>query len=93
MGDLWIRGVSKRFDWVLALDDVDLQVNNREFFVLFGPTGAGKTTLLNVIAGIHIPDRGHVYLNGRPVDHLEPNERDVAMVFENYALVPAPQCV
>ena len=88
MGDLWIRGVSKRFDRVLALDDVDLQVNNREFFVLFGPTGAGKTTLLNVIAGIHIPDRGHVYLNGRPVDHLEPNERDVAMVFENYALYP-----
>ncbi len=88
MGDLWIRGVSKRFDRVLALDDVDLQVNNREFFVLFGPTGAGKTTLLNVIAGIHIPDRGHVYLNGRPVDHLEPNERDVALVCENYALYP-----
>lgn len=88
MGDLWIRGVSKRFGRVLALDDVDLQVNNREFFVLFGPAGAGKTTLLNIVAGICVPDRGHVYLNGRPIDHLEPNERDVAMVFENYALYP-----
>lgn len=88
MGELWIRGVSKRFGRVLALDEVDIRVNNREFFVLFGPTGAGKTTLLNIVAGIHVPDQGQVYLNGRPVAHLEPDERDVAMVFENYALYP-----
>ncbi|PRX41345.1 carbohydrate ABC transporter ATP-binding protein (CUT1 family) [Planifilum fimeticola] len=88
MGELWIRGVSKRFGRVLALDEVDIRVNNQEFFVLFGPTGAGKTTLLNIVAGIHVPDQGQVYLNGRSIDHLEPNERDVAMVFENYALYP-----
>ncbi|PLT33737.1 ABC transporter ATP-binding protein [Bacillus sp. V5-8f] len=88
MADIRVEGVSKSFHKETALNDVSLEVKDKEFFIVFGPAGAGKTTLLNVIAGIHLPDKGHVYMNGSCIDHTEPEDRNVAMVFEDYALYP-----
>jgi len=83
-----VQGLYKRFGQVVALDGVDLDVPDGTFCVLLGPSGCGKSTLLNVVAGLLPPDRGSVSMDGRPVDHLAPGERDVAMVFQNYALYP-----
>jgi multiple sugar transport system ATP-binding protein len=88
MAQLTIQNVSKRFGDVTALSGVDLQVNDGEFCVLVGPSGCGKSTLLQVVAGLTKQDEGGVYLNGRLVNRLSPRERDVAMVFQNYALYP-----
>jgi len=88
MASIELVGVTKRFGKVTALKNVSLEVNDKEFFVLFGPAGAGKTTILNIIAGIHVPDEGVVKMNGEIVNQIEPQDRNVAMVFENYALYP-----
>lgn len=88
MADLRLENVTKTFRNVTAIDGVSFNVKNNEFFVLFGPAGAGKTTTLNVIAGIYTPDSGQLYMNGRLMNHVEPAERNVAMVFESYALYP-----
>ena len=86
----WLKllGISKRFGTVRALGGVDLSVEDGEFCVLLGPSGCGKSTLLNIIAGLSPQDEGAVLLDGQPIDHLSPRERDVAMVFQNYALYP-----
>ncbi len=71
-----------------ALSDVSLQVQDGEFCVLLGPSGCGKSTLLNIVAGLNPQDRGTILLDGQAVDQLSPRERDVAMVFQSYALYP-----
>ena len=73
---------------IRALKGIDLDVEDREFFVLFGPAGAGKTTILKTVAGIEFPDRGFVRFNGEIINLVEPAMRNVSMVFENYALYP-----
>jgi multiple sugar transport system ATP-binding protein len=83
-----IVGVSKRFGAVAALRDVSLSVVPGEFVALVGPSGCGKTTLMRVVAGIEAPDEGGVSIAGRDVTRLRPAERDVAMVFQSYALYP-----
>jgi len=88
MAALTLEGISKRFGRVEALREVDLHVPNGEFCVILGPSGCGKSTLLTIIAGLVAPDAGSILLDGRPVDHLAPRERDVAMVFQSYALYP-----
>ena len=88
MASLTVKGVSKKFGNVTALSGVDLHVNEGEFCVLLGPSGCGKSTLLNIIAGLIPQDKGAVMMDGNPIDHLPPRERDVAMVFQNYALYP-----
>lgn len=88
MADIALRQVTKSFKGNIALENVSLDVKDKEFFVIFGPAGAGKTTLLNLIAGIHLPDEGEVLMNHRVINHIEPEDRNVAMVFENYALYP-----
>src|SRR5690554_5462873 len=88
MADIKVANISKSFKNDTALKNVSIEVKDKEFFVLFGPAGAGKTTLLNVIAGIHMQDTGNVFMNGKCIDPLEPEERNVAMVFEDYALYP-----
>ena len=88
MASIELIGVTKRFGKVTALKNVNLKINDKEFFVLFGPAGAGKTTILNIIAGIHIPNEGAVKINDEIVNHVETQNRNVAMVFENYALYP-----
>ncbi len=73
---------------VHALVDVNLEVDEGEFFVILGPTGCGKTTLLNVVAGLVKQDRGHVFIDGECVDHYPPEKRNVSMVFQDFALFP-----
>jgi ABC-type sugar transport system ATPase subunit len=88
MASLTLKAITKRFDKVMALSRVDLHVEDGEFCVLLGPSGCGKSTLLNIIAGLIIQDEGIVMLDGKSVDRLSPRERDVAMVFQSYALYP-----
>ena len=80
--------VIKRYGKVLAVDKVSLTVNKGEFVVLLGPSGCGKTTTLRLIAGLEIPDEGKIYIDGVDVTYKEPAERDVAMVFQDYAIYP-----
>jgi len=88
MGSLRLVDISKRFDRVEALKDVDLEIYDGEYAVVLGPTGAGKTTLLRIIAGLLRQDNGEVYINEVQVDDLPPEERGVALFFQNFALFP-----
>src|SRR6202048_2486316 len=85
---LEIAGVSKRFGATAAVDDVSLNVEKGELFALLGPSGCGKTTLLRMIAGLEIPDRGRVLIDGVDVTALPPYARPVNMMFQSYALFP-----
>lgn len=71
-----------------CLRNVSLEIRDGEYFVLLGPTGAGKTILLEMIAGIHIPDTGRIFLGNRDITHLDPRERDVGVVYQDYMLFP-----
>jgi spermidine/putrescine transport system ATP-binding protein len=86
--DVRLEGVSKRFDDVVAVDDVSLEVEHGSFFALLGPSGCGKTTTLRIIGGFEEPTAGTVYLGGRAVTGLPPYKRDVNTVFQSYALFP-----
>ncbi|MBW1675534.1 MAG: ABC transporter ATP-binding protein [Deltaproteobacteria bacterium] len=88
MASVSLKAITKRFGKVVALSGVDLHVEDGEFCVLLGPSGCGKSTLLNIIAGLIPQDEGTVLLDGEPVDRLAPRDRDVAMVFQSYALYP-----
>lgn len=88
MARIQIENIKKTFGKVTALDGVTLDVKDKEFFVLFGPAGAGKTTILNCIAGICMPEEGLVKFDGETMNLIDPAKRNVAMVFENYALYP-----
>jgi len=83
-----LNDVSKRYGDVDVLRHVSLIVEPGEFCVFIGPSGCGKSTLLRLIAGLDDPSAGGVEIDGRPVDHLQPAERNVAMVFQSYALYP-----
>jgi multiple sugar transport system ATP-binding protein len=90
MASVTLRELAKRFDssHAPALADFSLAVKDGEFLVLLGPSGCGKTTVLRCIAGLEEPSAGQVFIGERDVTHLPPGERDVAMVFQNYALYP-----
>jgi len=88
MGRVEIRSISKLFGDVRAVDNVDLATNEGEFLVLLGPSGCGKTTLLRMIAGIETPTSGELVIDGRVVTNLPPRMRNIAMVFQSYALYP-----
>jgi multiple sugar transport system ATP-binding protein len=81
-------GISKSFGSIQALNELELDIPDGAFFVLLGPSGAGKTTTLRVIAGLEKPDAGSVHLNGLDATKATPSERDLAMVFQSYALYP-----
>jgi multiple sugar transport system ATP-binding protein len=83
-----LRGIEKRFDDVAAVRSFDLDIDNGELVVLLGPSGCGKTTVLRMIAGLEEPTSGTIEIGDREVTDLEPADRDVAMVFQNYALYP-----
>ncbi|MCW8199689.1 ABC transporter ATP-binding protein [Verminephrobacter aporrectodeae subsp. tuberculatae] len=85
---LTITGLSKRYSAFLALAPTDLAVAQGEFLSLLGPSGSGKTTLLSLIAGLSAADGGQLRINGVDVTHSAPYERDIGMVFQNYALFP-----
>ncbi len=86
--DVELRGVTKRFDDVVAVDDIDLAVRHGEFLSLLGPSGCGKTTMLRLIAGFEQPDAGEIRIAGADVAGLPPYKRDVNTVFQSYALFP-----
>jgi multiple sugar transport system ATP-binding protein len=88
MADLTLSKITKRFGNVIACDKVSLQVDDGQFVSVLGPSGCGKSTLLNVVAGLEEMTDGDIMIGGRAVKHLGPYERDVAMVFQNYALYP-----
>lgn len=81
-------GVSKSFDRVLALQDLNLRIKNGEFFVLVGASGSGKTTTLRLLAGLERPTTGNVVIGETIVNAIPPSKRDIAMVFQSYALYP-----
>ncbi len=83
-----ITGVTKRFDDVVAVDDIDLTIADGEFFAMLGPSGCGKTTTLRMIAGLEFPTEGSLQIFGEEVGTLPPNKRPVNTVFQNYALFP-----
>ncbi|GAB3420880.1 hypothetical protein GCM10027435_24130 [Haloparvum alkalitolerans] len=83
-----LDGVSRRYGDATAVSDVDLRIREGEFFTLVGPSGCGKTTTLRLIAGFEAPDAGTVRLGGRSVEGVPPEERNVGVVFQNYALFP-----
>jgi len=88
MASLTLKDINKRFGKVKALSQVNLHVEDGGFCVLLGPSGCGKSTLLQIVAGLTAQDEGSVLLDGEPVDLLTPRQRDVAMVFQTYALYP-----
>jgi multiple sugar transport system ATP-binding protein len=83
-----LEGVSKTFGATQALHTVDIQIRDGEFVSLLGPSGSGKSTLLRLLAGLERPDAGVIRFDGRPVQHEPANKRDIAMVFQTYALYP-----
>ncbi|MFZ5678039.1 MAG: ABC transporter ATP-binding protein [Pseudomonadota bacterium] len=83
-----LEGVTKRFGAVAAVDNIDLLIEPGTLVTLLGPSGCGKTTTLRMIAGLEAPTSGRVVIGGRDVTLLPPNERDVSMVFQSYALFP-----
>lgn len=83
-----IENLVKRFGKVEVLSGINLEFPDKEFITLVGPSGCGKTTLLRIIAGLEDPTSGEIFFHGRPVTGLSPRERDIAMVFQSYALYP-----
>jgi multiple sugar transport system ATP-binding protein len=88
MADIRFEHVSKRFGPVVALNDLNLQINDREFVTLVGPSGCGKSTTLNILAGLEDPSAGLVYIDDKVVNEFPSGKRDIAMVFQSYALYP-----
>jgi multiple sugar transport system ATP-binding protein len=88
MAELSIRNVVKRYAQVEVLKGIDIEVANGEFLILVGPSGCGKSTLLNMIAGLDTITAGEIAIGGRVVNNLSPKDRDIAMVFQSYALYP-----
>ena len=88
MAEIKLEHITKRFGDVVAVDDMNLEVYDQEFVVFLGPSGCGKTTTLRAIAGLEHPDEGNVFIDGNRVNALSPADRDIAFVFQFYALYP-----
>jgi multiple sugar transport system ATP-binding protein len=88
MGQVVLKDVNKFYDVVHAVRDVNLQIRDKEFVVFVGPSGCGKTTTLRMIAGLEAISSGDISIDGQIVNNLAPMDRDIAMVFQNYALYP-----
>lgn len=88
MASLTIENLKKQFGSVAAVDDVNLSIADGEFVALLGPSGCGKTTTLRMIAGLELPNEGRISIGGKDVTQLPPRARDIAMVFQDYALYP-----
>ncbi len=88
MAKVLLKDLNKRYDEVHAVKNVNLEIRDREFVVLVGPSGCGKTTTLRMVAGLEEISSGEISIDGRVVNDLAPMDRDIAMVFQNYALYP-----
>ena len=88
MADITLKGVKKSYGKTAVVHGVDAEIADGEFIVIVGPSGCGKSTLLRMIAGLEVITDGEVWIGGKLVNNLEPKDRDIAMVFQNYALYP-----
>ena len=88
MPKIRLDNLVKRYGSVQVLHGIELEMEENEFTVLVGPSGCGKSTTLRMIAGLESVSEGEIYLDDKPVSHLEPKDRDLAMVFQDYALYP-----
>jgi len=88
MADIRLVKVEKYFDKNYVIRKLDLEIEDQEFLVLLGPSGCGKTTTLRAIAGLEGIDAGDILIDGKPVQHLKASDRDIAFVFQLYALYP-----
>ncbi len=88
MAEIKIEHVTKRFGDLVAVNDVNLTVQDQEFVVLLGPSGCGKTTLLRTVAGLGMADEGRISIGGREITYLPPRQRKIAMIFQSYAIFP-----
>ncbi len=88
MARVYLENVVKRFGRVVAVDHVTLEVRDKEFMVLLGPSGCGKSTTLRLIAGLETPDEGRIWIGNTVVNEVDPTKRNIAMVFQSYALYP-----
>lgn len=88
MAEIILRNIFKRFDDLVAINDLSLDIKEREFLVLLGPSGCGKTTTLRCISGLEMPDEGEILIGGEDVTNKRASQRDIAFVFQLYALYP-----
>src|SRR6266478_5477671 len=88
MAQVVLKELNKKYDEVHAVKDVNLTIRDKEFMVLVGPSGCGKTTTLRMVAGLEEITSGEIAIGERVVNDLPPKDRDIAMVFQNYALYP-----
>ena len=88
MAGVTLKNLYKRFDNITVVSDISLDINDKEFVVLVGPSGCGKSTTLRMIAGLEEITSGELYIGEKLVNHIAPKDRDIAMVFQNYALYP-----
>ena len=89
MSEVILKGIKKIYDGgVTAVHDVNLHIQDKEFIVLVGPSGCGKSTTLRMVAGLEEISDGELYIDGKLVNNVEPKDRDIAMVFQSYALYP-----
>ena len=88
MANVILKNLAKRFGSVTAVDNLNIEIRDREFAVLVGPSGCGKTTALRMIAGLETVTSGEIYIGDTLVNDMAPKDRDIAMVFQNYALYP-----
>ena len=89
MATLKVSNLTKNFGNTQVLKQINLEVSDGEFIVLLGPSGCGKSTLLNIIAGLESVDEGDILIDEYVVNRVEPKDRNIAMVFQSYALYPA----
>lgn len=88
MANVELKNISKSFDKVEIIKDISLKIKDKEFIVLVGPSGCGKSTILRIIAGLEEANSGEVFIGDRIVNNVQPKDRNIAMVFQNYALYP-----
>jgi multiple sugar transport system ATP-binding protein len=88
MAEIQLKKLTKRWGNFTAVDDFNLTIADKEFLVLLGPSGCGKTTTMRMIAGLEDATNGDILVDGKKINDLEPKDRDVAMVFQSYALYP-----
>jgi ABC-type Fe3+/spermidine/putrescine transport system ATPase subunit len=88
MPEVRVVNLTKKFGNIVALDNVNLVIRDKEYFSLLGPSGCGKTTLLRLIAGLIEPDSGEIYIGGKRVDNVPPEDREIGFVFQTFALFP-----